>query len=57
MLTKDLQASEEKRTYYRLLRYLVGNELQEPCREDRARPLLLTDLLKELGLHEPSRIH
>ena len=28
MQTKDLQASEEKRAYFRLLRYLVTNELQ-----------------------------
>jgi hypothetical protein len=57
MQTKNLQASEEKRAYYRLLRYLVGNELQASYGEDQARPLQLTDLLKELEYHEPSKIH
>ncbi|MGB8176516.1 MAG: hypothetical protein WCF29_16170, partial [Pseudolabrys sp.] len=28
MRTKDLQASDEKRAYYRLLRYLVSDELR-----------------------------
>ena len=56
MRTKDLQASEEKRAYFRLLRYLVSNELQASDREDQARPLQLTDLLN-LEHHEPSRIH
>jgi hypothetical protein len=57
MRTKDLQASEEKRAYYRLLRYLVSNVLQASYREDQARPLQLTDFLKELEGHEPSKIH
>jgi predicted RNA-binding Zn ribbon-like protein len=57
MRTKDHQASEEKRAYYRLLRYLVSNELQASYREDQARPLQLTDLLKELEHHEPFKIH
>ena len=57
MRTKDLQASEEKRVYYRLLRYLVSNELQASDREDQARPLQLTDLLQELEHHEPLKIH
>jgi hypothetical protein len=57
MRTKDLQASEEKRAYYRLLRHLVSNELQASDREDQARPLQLTDLLKKLEHHEPFRIH
>ena len=57
MRTKDLQASEEKRAYNRLLRYLVSNELQASDREDQARPLQLTDLLKELEHHEPLKIH
>jgi hypothetical protein len=54
--TKDHHASEEKRAYYRLLRYLVSNELQAPCGEDQARPLQLTDL-KGLERHEPFKIH
>ena len=50
MQTKDLQASEEKRAYFRLLRYLVTNERQASDREDHARPLQprITDFLKEL---------
>jgi hypothetical protein len=56
MRTKDHQASEQKRAYYRLLRYLVSNELQASDREDQARPLQLTDL-KELEHHEPFKIH
>ena len=48
--TKDLQASEEKRAYFLLLRYLVTNERQASDREDHARPLQprITDFLKEL---------
>jgi predicted RNA-binding Zn ribbon-like protein len=57
MRTKDHQASEEKRAYFRLLRYLVSNELQGSCSEDQARPLQLTDFLKELEHHEPFKIH
>jgi hypothetical protein len=57
MPTKGLQASEEKRAYYRLLRYLVSNKLQSRYREDRTRPLQLTDLLKDLEYPEPSKIH
>jgi len=57
MRTKDLQVSEEKRAYYRLLRYLVSNELQSSDREDQRRPLQLTDLLKQLEHHEPFKIH
>jgi hypothetical protein len=56
MQTKDHQASEEKRAYYRLLRYLVGNELQASPGEDQARPLQLADL-KGLEQHEPFEIH
>jgi hypothetical protein len=59
MQTKDLQASEEKRAYFRLLRYLVGNEHHTFDREDQGRPLQsrITDFLKELEHYEPSKIH
>jgi len=57
MPTKGLQASEEKRAYFRLLRYLVSNELQARYKEDQVRPLQLTDLLKDLEYREPSKIH
>ena len=59
MHTKDLQASEEKRAYFRLLRYLVTNELQAFHREEQARPLQprLTDFLKEHEHYEPYRVH
>jgi hypothetical protein len=53
MRTKDLQASNEKRSYYRLLRYLVSDEFEV---EDQARSLELTDILN-LENHEPSKIH
>jgi hypothetical protein len=53
MQTKDVQALEEKRAYYRVLRYLVSNEL----REDQGQPLQNKDFLKGLGHHEPSIIH
>ena len=56
MRTKDLQASDEKRAYYRLLRYLVSDELVASYRENEARPLELTDLL-DLEHYEPSKIH
>ncbi len=48
MQTKDLQSLEEKRAYYRVLRYL-RKELQASYREVQARPLpsRITDLLKE----------
>jgi hypothetical protein len=39
MQTKDVQASEEKRAYYRLLRYLVSGELQTFHNEDQAQLL------------------
>jgi len=52
MQTKDLQASEEKRAYFRLLRYLVTDELQAYYREEQARPFL-----KEFEHYEPSKIH
>ena len=57
MQTKDLQASEEKRTYFRLLRYLVSDELQAYYRKEQRRPLRMTDFLKELEHYEPSEIH
>ena len=53
MQTKDVQALEEKRAYFRLLRYLVRNEVQE----DEKQPLQNKGFLKGLGHHEPSRIH
>jgi len=58
MQTKGLQASEEKRAYFRLLRYLVTDELQAYYREEQARPLQprFTDFLKEFGDYEPSKI-
>jgi hypothetical protein len=59
MQTKDLQESREKRSYFRLLRYLVTNELQAYYREEQARPLQprITDFLKDLEHYEPSKIH
>jgi hypothetical protein len=57
MQTKDLQASEEKRAYYRLLRYLVGNDFEASYREDQAQSLQLTGHLKDLEHHELSKIH
>jgi hypothetical protein len=59
MQTKDLQASEEKRAYFRLLRYLVTDELQAYYRREQRRPLQprMTDFLKELEHYEPSEIH
>ena len=45
MRTKNLQASDEKRSYYRLLRYLVSNELEASYSEDQAQSLELTDIL------------
>jgi len=56
MRTKDLQASDEKRSYYRLLRYLVSNDLEDSYSEDQARCLELADILN-LEHHEPSKIH
>jgi hypothetical protein len=61
MQTKDLQASEEKRAYFRLLRYLVTNDFQASHREEQARPLQprITDFLKQFEFehYEPSKIH
>jgi hypothetical protein len=56
MRTKDLQASDEKRSYYRLLRYLVSDELEASDIENQARSLELADILN-LEHHEPSKIH
>ena len=56
MRTKDLQASDEKRSYYRLLRYLVSDEFEVSYSEDQARSLELTDILN-LENHEQSQIH
>jgi len=59
MRTKDFQSSDEKRAYYRLLRYLVGKELQASYKEDQARPLppRMADLLKTLEHPEPPKTH
>jgi hypothetical protein len=59
MRTKDLQASDEKRAYYRLLRYLVSDEIQACYAEGQTRPLQpqITDFLKELEHREPLKIH
>jgi hypothetical protein len=56
MPTKDHQASEEKRAYYRLLRYLVSNELEASSRADQARPLQFTEL-KAFERDEPLKLH
>jgi len=57
MQTKDVQVSEEKRAYYRLLRYLVSNELQIIYNGDQAQPLQNKDFPKGLAHYELSRIH
>jgi len=61
MQKKDLQASEEKRAYFRLLRYLVTNDFQASHREEQARLLQprITDFLKQFEFehYEPSKIH
>jgi hypothetical protein len=57
MQTKDVQASEEKRAYYRLLRYLVTNELQTLYNGDQAQHLQNKDFPKGLAHYELSRIH
>ena len=46
----DLSSSDEKRTYFRLLRHLLGEKLQASFKEDQARPLppRMADLLKKL---------
>ena len=38
MPTKDVQAHEERRAYYRLLRYLVSDDLQAFYQGDDAQP-------------------
>jgi hypothetical protein len=53
MQTKDVQALEEKRAYYRVLRYLVSSELHE----DQGQPLQNKDFPMGLAQHEPSIIH
>ena len=57
MQTKDVQASEEKRAYYRLLRYLVSDELQAFYEDDKGQPLQNKKSLKGFARHEPSRVH
>ena len=57
MQTKDVQASEEKRAYYRLLRYLVSDELQAFYEGDKGQPLQNKKSLKGFARHEPSRVH
>ncbi|MGA7518770.1 MAG: hypothetical protein WB721_06235, partial [Pseudolabrys sp.] len=59
MRTKDLQASDEKRAYYRLLRYLVSDELHTCYEDGQGRPLQpqITDFLKVSERHEPFKIH
>ena len=59
MQTKYLQASEEKRAYFRLLRYLVTDDFEASHRGEQARPLQprITDFLKEFEHYEPSKIH
>jgi hypothetical protein len=50
---------EERRAYYRLLRYLVGKELSVTYKEDQARPLppRIADLLKKFENHELPKPH
>jgi hypothetical protein len=57
MRTKALATSEERRAYYRLLRYLVGKKLSATYKEDQARPLptRMTDLLNTLENHGASK--
>jgi hypothetical protein len=59
METKEFRSLEERRAYYRLLRYLVGKELSVTYKEDQARPLprRITDLLKKFEHHEPPKPH
>jgi hypothetical protein len=59
MRTKDFQSSDEKRAYYRLLRYLLSEELQKSYKEDQSRPLppRILDLLKTLEHSERSKSH
>jgi hypothetical protein len=57
MQTKDVQASEEKRAYYRLLRYLVANELQAFYNGDQAQSLQNKDFPQGLAHYELSKIH
>jgi hypothetical protein len=57
MQTKDLQASEEKRAYLRLLRYLVGNEHDTFDREDQARSLQSRIGFLKQEHYEASKIH
>ena len=57
--TKDLRSAKEKRAYYRLLRHLLGNELQISYKEDQARPLppQMADLLKTLLYPKQNETH
>ena len=57
--TKDLRSAQEKRAYYRLLRHLLGNELQVSYKEDQARPLppQMADLLKTLFYPKQNETH
>jgi hypothetical protein len=50
MRIKEFRSPKEKRGYYRLLRYLLSNELEATYKEDQARPLppRIADLLKTL---------
>jgi len=52
MPTKDVQAHEERRAYYRLLRYLVSDELQAFYKEEDAQPLQGKNFLNGLAHHE-----
>ena len=56
MQTKDNQASEERRAYYRLLRHLVSDELQAFYNRDQAQASQNKDF-PEFAHYELPRIH
>jgi hypothetical protein len=59
MRTKEFQSLEEKRAYYRLLRHLLTEKLQDSYKQDQARPLppRIVDLLKTLEACKPPGPH
>jgi len=59
MPTLDFRASKERRAYFRLLRYLLSEEVRSSYGEEDARPLSprMEDLLRNLEQRESSDKH
>lgn len=59
MATRDFRASNERKAYFRLLRYLLSEEVHAAFEEEQAKPLTprMIELLKTLESREGPESH